>query len=211
VVGGKIYLNLTRPLAAIRLTRTRKYSKLTVLVKSLYRRRNTISTDDLRINEEIRAPEVRLVDENGAALGIVSIAEALKIADERGLDLIEVSPQSVPPVCRMLLWDHFRYEQDRQERKNRQHAKPLETKEIRLGVSISGGDLETKIRQAKGFLAEGHRVRISVRFKGRADAHPELGQTLIDRFVCALDDEATLDRPATLENKTLAVVVSPKK
>jgi translation initiation factor IF-3 len=182
-----------------------------MLVKSLYRRRNTISTDDLRINEEIRAPEVRLVDENGVALGVISTAEAQRIADERNLDLIEVAPNSVPPVCRLMQWDHFRYEQAKQERKNRAHAKPLETKEIRLGVSISGGDLETKIRQAKSFLGEGHRVRISVRFKGRADAHPELGQALIDRFVCALDDLATLDRPAILENKILAVVVSPKK
>jgi len=141
-------------------------------------RRGT-NTDRTRVNEAIRAREVRLVGADGKALGVMKTTEALAAARASGLDLVEVAPQAEPPVCRILAYSKWRYQQDKQERAKRQHGQ--ETKLIKFGVRIGEGDLETKCRKIRELLAEGAKVRIVVTMKGREVAHPELADEVLRR------------------------------
>ena len=134
------------------------------------------------MNEEIRDKEIRVVGSDGTQLGIMSPREAMKIALEQNLDLVKIAPQATPPVCRIMDYGKYRYEQAKREKEARKNQKTVEVKEIRMSLNIDVHDFDTKANQAKKFLAGGDKVKASVRFRGREMAHPEMGRTLLERF-----------------------------
>lgn len=173
-------------------------------------RRNPISTRPVRVNERIRIREVRLIDENGTQLGVLLTRDALEIARERGLDLVEVQPNAMPPVCRLMDYGRFRYEESRRERESRRKAKGAELKEVRIAPKIDEHDLQTKARQAQKFLEAGDKVKISVLFRGREMLHQDIGRNLLLKLVNQLSSIATLDQDPRLEGRSMSVLLSPR-
>ena len=162
------------------------------------------------LNEEINDKEVRLIGAEGEQLGIMSSAEALKIADEQGLDLVKISPQAVPPVCKLMNYGKFRFEQSKREKEAKKNQHVVEIKEIRMSPGIDVGDFNTKLKNAQKFVADGNRVKVSVRFRGREMAHTEIGKDLLDRFAEQCAEVANLDKPAKLEGRMMSIFLSPK-
>ncbi len=161
------------------------------------------------MNEQIRIPRVLLIDETGQNLGIKDTREALMIARSKGLDLIEVAPQARPPVCRIMDYGRFKYEQQRRDREARKHQKAL--KEIRLTPEISEHDIAYRLKTAEEFLSEGHRVRVFMNVWGRWQAHPELTQGKLNEFARRLSHIATIDVPLTTQGRTMSLVLARKK
>jgi translation initiation factor IF-3 len=170
-------------------------------------RRNIVK--ELRINRWIRAKEVRLIGETGAQLGVFPIEKALQIANERGLDLVEVAPSSVPPVCRILDYGRYRYEQTKKERKARKGQRGGVLKEIRLRPRVKEHDLETKIKIARKLLEEGDKVKFFIIFRGREITHPEIGLKLLRKAADDLKDIAGLDGAPSAEGRFMSLVLSP--
>ena len=162
------------------------------------------------LNEDIRDKEIRLIGSEGEQLGIMSSAEALKIADEQGLDLVKISPQAVPPVCKLMNYGKFRFEQSKREKEARKNQHVVEIKEIRMSPGIDVGDFNTKLKNAQKFIADGNRVKVSVRFRGREMAHTEIGKELLDRFADQCTEVANLDKPAKMEGRMMSIVLTPK-
>ena len=162
------------------------------------------------LNEEIRDKEIRLIGSEGEQLGIMPPAEALKIADEQGLDLVKISPQAVPPVCKLMNYGKFRFEQSKREKEARKNQHVVEIKEIRMSPGIDIGDFNTKLKNAQKFIADGNRVKVSVRFRGREMAHTDIGRDLLDRFAAQCAETANLDKPAKLEGRMMSIFLSPK-
>jgi translation initiation factor IF-3 len=165
--------------------------------------------DRFRINNRIRAPQVRLIDENGGQLGIVGLREALTIAEERGLDLMEVAPNAVPPVCRIVDYGKFRYEQSKKDREARKHQKQAELKEVRLKPKTDEHDLEVKAKQARRFLLDGHKVKFTVRFRGREIFHPDIGREMLLQMAEDLRDTATVEQQPLMEGRALSIMLAP--
>lgn len=163
---------------------------------------------ETRINERVRAREVRLIDEDGKPIGVMSSAQALALAHERDLDLVEVSPMSVPPVCKLMDWGRFKYEQAKKENEARKHQKTIELKEIRIRPRTDDHDLGVKVRKIEEFLAEGDKVKVSVIFRGRENAHPELGRIVLDKVISELKSVATLERPPIMEGRMITMIMS---
>jgi translation initiation factor IF-3 len=176
----------------------------------LHLRRADISKP-VRVNERIRIREVRLIDEDGQQLGIVPTFQALQIARERGLDLVEVAPNAMPPVCRIMDWGKERYEQSRKERESRRNSKAITIKEIRLKPKTDDHDLDTKTRRAKEFLQEGDKVKLTVLFRGRENLHPEVGRALLDRMLDQLGPLAVIESAPRLEGRNMSAMLAPKK
>jgi translation initiation factor IF-3 len=173
-------------------------------------RRQAISRPvQTRVNERIRIREVRLIDDEGQQIGIIPTREALEMARERGLDLVEVAPNAVPPVCRLMDYGRFRYEQSRKERESRKSQHVTRVKEVRVEPQISSHDLETKGRQAAKFLDEGDKVKLSILFRGRRITHPELGRDLLDQLQEQLKDHGTVEQTARMEGRTLTMHMAP--
>ncbi|MFN8557531.1 MAG: translation initiation factor IF-3 [Dehalococcoidia bacterium] len=164
---------------------------------------------DIRINDRIRTREVRLIDEDNAMLGIVPTYQALSLARERGLDLVEVAPTAVPPVCRILDYGKFKYEQSKKERESRKHQKNVMLREIRMKPKIDDHDIDFKIRTAEKLLKEGDKVKLSVMFRGREMAHPQLGRALLDRFFERLKDNSSVEKPASMEGRHMTMILAP--
>ena len=162
------------------------------------------------LNEEISDKEIRLIGSDGEQLGIMAPADALKIADEQGLDLVKISPQAQPPVCKLMNYGKFRFEQGKREKEARKNQHVVEIKEIRMSPSIDIGDFNTKLKNAQKFIADGNRVKVSVRFRGREMAHTDLGKALLDRFAEQCAEVATLDKAAKLEGRNMSMFLSPK-
>ena len=162
------------------------------------------------LNEEINDKEIRLIGSEGEQLGIMSSAEALKIADEQGLDLVKISPQAVPPVCKLMNYGKFRFEQSKKEKEARKNQHVVEIKEIRMSPGIDVGDFNTKIKNAQKFIADGNRVKVSVRFRGREMAHTDIGKELLERFADECAETANLDKGAKLEGRMMSIFLSPK-
>ena len=165
----------------------------------------------IRINERIRAREVRVIDDKGEQLGILPPFEALKIARERGLDLVEVSPTAVPPVCRIQDYGKFLYEKDKSERAARKKQKIIVVKEVKFSVTVDEHDYQTKKNQAVRFLTEGDKVKASLRFKGRQMAHRELGYAIINRLIQDIGDAGTVEFMPRMEGTTLHAILAPGK
>ena len=162
------------------------------------------------LNEEIRDKEIRLIGAAGEQLGIMSSQEALKIADEQGLDLVKISPQAVPPVCKLMNYGKFRFEQSKKEKEARKNQHVVEIKEIRMSPGIDVGDFNTKLKNAQKFIADGNRVKVSVRFRGREMAHTDIGRDLLKKFAELCSEVATLDKAAKLEGRNMSMFLSPK-
>ncbi len=169
-----------------------------------------ISNKELQINEEIRDKEIRVIDVDGNQLGILSAKEAQKIAFDKNLDLVKIAPQATPPVCRIMDYGKFCFEQTKREKEARKNQKVVDIKEIRMFSTIDTHDFETKVNQAAKFLKSGDKLKVSVRFRRRAIAHPELGMELMDRFKEACSEFGVVEKPAKMEGRSLVMFVSPK-
>jgi len=164
-----------------------------------------------RYNERIRAREVRLVDADGSQVGIVSIEDALRRAQSRELDLVEVAPQATPPVCRIMDYGKFRYEESQRIKESRRKTVQITMKEVKFRPKIGKGDFDTKVRHMIEFLEEGHKVKVTLQFRGREVAHPELGSKILDAVLQQLDGLAKVDTHARLEGRNMTMVLSPDK
>ena len=171
---------------------------------------NYISRDGFRVNEEIRVREIRLVGESGEQLGIMPPREALQIALERGLDLVEVAPAAKPPVCKIMDIGQYKYEQSKREREARKKQHVISVKEVKLRPNIENNDFQTKVKNAVRFLNEGDKVKVTIMFRGREMSHPELGRELLDRVVDVVKDLGSVERGAKLEGRNMSVIISPK-
>lgn len=167
-------------------------------------------TKGLRINGQIRVREVRLIDEEGGQKGIVPTIEAVKMAHEVGLDLVEVAPQAHPPVCKILDFGKYRFEMEKKLRDSKKKQKPLKLKEIRMQPKIDDHDLDFKSKHIKEFLGEGNKVKVTVRFRGRELAHTELGLDVLKEILQRLDGEYVVDKQPAMEGRTMSMMLSPK-
>lgn len=165
---------------------------------------------DLRINEAIRMREVRLIDAEGNQKGILPTIEALRMAREAGLDLVEIAPQAQPPVCKLLDYGKYKFDLEKKTRESRKHQKQVRIKEIRMQPKIDGHDLEFKTRHVREFLDEGNKVKVTVRFRGRELAHTELGKVVLDRILEKLEGNFLLERAAQMEGRTMSLLLNPK-
>ena len=170
----------------------------------------TISKQVHELNENIGDKEIRLIGSAGEQLGIMAPAEALRIAEEQNLDLVKISPQATPPVCKLMNYGKFRFEQSKREKEARKNQHVVEIKEIRMSPGIDVGDFNTKLRNAQKFIADGNRVKVSVRFRGREMAHTDIGRDLLTRFAAQCAEIANLDRPPKLEGRMMSIFLSPK-
>ena len=170
----------------------------------------TIAKLEYQLNDEIQDKEIRLIGADGAQLGIFSAEEANAMADEQGLDLVKISPNAVPPVCKIMDYSKFCYEQKKREKDNRKNQKVVEIKEIRMSPSIDTNDLNTKIKAAQKFLADGNRVKVSVRFRGREMAHTDIGEKLLMDFAEACSEIAAMEKNPKLEGRFMAMFLTPK-
>ncbi len=170
----------------------------------------TIGKLDHQLNEEIRDKEVRLIGSDGAQLGIMSAAQANALAEEQGLDLVKISPNAVPPVCKIMDYSKFCFDQKKREKEARKNQRVVEIKEIRMSPSIDTNDFNTKVKAAQKFLSDGNRVKVSVRFRGREMAHTHLGEKLLIDFAAACDEIATMEKNPKLEGRFMAMFLTPK-
>lgn len=164
-----------------------------------------------RVNERIRIREVRLIDEEGTQVGVIPTFDALQMARDRGLDLVEVAPNAMPPVCRLMDYGKFRYEQSRKERESRKNQHVIELKEVRIRPKIDDHDLATKGRQAGKFLDGGDKVKLTVLFRGREMAHPDIGRGLLDQLSEQLRPHGTVEAPPRMEGRTMTMFMNPLK
>jgi translation initiation factor IF-3 len=165
----------------------------------------------IRVNERIRAREIRVIDENGVQLGILPPFEALRIARERSLDLVEVSPNAVPPVCRIQDYGRYLYEKEKSERAARKKQKVITVKEVKFSVTVDEHDYQTKKNQAVRFLNEGDKVKASLRFRGRQMAHRELGYNIINRLIQDIGDAGVVEFMPRMEGTILHAILAPSK
>ncbi len=163
-----------------------------------------------RINEMIRVREVRLIDDEGKQLGIIATQEALRMAKDKDLDLVEVSPNANPPVCKILDYGKYRFEQEKKLRDSKKNQKVLKLKEIRMQPKIGSGDLDTKAKHIQEFLDEGDKVKVTIRFRGRELAHTELGYDVLNEVLKRLTSAYNIDKPAAMDGRNMSMTISSK-
>lgn len=173
------------------------------------KRRAEINTS-IRINESIRASQLRVISASGEQLGIMSRQEALKAAEEAGVDLVEISPNADPPVVKVVDWGKYQYQKMKEQQKNRKSSKASELKQMRLGLKIGANDLEIKLRKIREFLTAGHKVKILIFFRGREMAHKELGYEMMDRIIGLLEDEAIVEQKPQMAGRNLSIAIRSK-
>lgn len=182
----------------------------------VYIKQNNISLEgisikqELRINDEISVKEVKLIDESGAQLGVMSLDEALKIAEEKELDLVEVAPGTEPTVCKIMNYGKYKYEQARKEKEARKKQKVVDVKEIRLSSTIDTHDFEFKAKNARKFLEDGDKVKATIKFKGREVNNTSFGANVLNKFAETLSDVGTVDKAPKLEGKSMILLINPK-
>ena len=162
------------------------------------------------INEEIRDREVRLIDENGEQMGIVTNQAAQALAEERGLDLVKIAPQATPPVCKLMDYGKYRFELTKREKEQRKNQKIVELKEVRLSATIDLRDMEVKAKGCIKFLQNGDKVKVSIRFRGRQATHGEIGLEVMKTFFDLVKEAGVIDRPAKQEGRNMHMILSPK-
>ncbi len=165
---------------------------------------------DLMINEEIRDREVRVIDENGEQLGVMPTHRAIELAEERGLDLAKIQPTAKPPVCKLLDYDKYRYEQSRRERENRKNQRVVETKEVQLSATIEENDVLTKAKMATKFLQGGDKVKVSIRFRGRQITHSEIGLKVMQDFAERCKEVSVVERRPLMDGRHMIMILAPK-
>jgi translation initiation factor IF-3 len=166
--------------------------------------------DGPRVNEEIRVPQVRLIDQYGEMIGVMSVREALMRAYDAGLDLLEISPNAVPPVVKILDYGKYKYEQQKKANEARKRQKVVEIKEIKVRPNIDDHDYDVKMRQAREFIGEGDKVKVTLRFRGREMAHQDLGLKVLDRIRTEMSEIAKVEQMPRLENRQMIMVLAPK-
>ena len=169
-----------------------------------------ISKQELQINEQIRDKELRVIDSDGNQLGIMSLPQALEIAEQKNLDLVKIAPQANPPVCKIIDYGKFRFEQAKREKEARRNQRVVEIKEVRLSLNIDTHDFETKKNHALRFISDGNKVKASIRFRGREMGHPELGLEIMRKFSDAMSEVAVVEKPAKLEGRNMLMFLAPK-
>lgn len=167
--------------------------------------------NDLMINEQIRDREVRVIGEDGEQLGIMSANQARELAAQAGVDLVKIAPQAQPPVCRIVDYGKFRYEQSRKQKEAKKKQKVIEVKEIRMSPNIDTNDLNTKVSAARKFLEKGNRVKVTLRFRGREMAHMQSAKHILDEFAEALSEVATIEKEPKVEGRNMTMFLTEKK
>lgn len=163
----------------------------------------------MKVNREIRAPKVRVISHTGEQVGIISIQEAMAMAEEQGLDLVEIVPGSSPPVCKVMNFGKFRYDQSKREKESKKSQHQIKVKEVKLKPNIDVHDLETKTKHAREFLDHGDKVKITCTFRGREMMHPELGEKIVNKMCLDLEDVSVKESPPKMMGRTLLVVLAP--
>ena len=176
----------------------------------LMREEEPTIANDQQINEQIREPEVRVVAEDGAQLGVMSSQEAQKLADEADLDLVNISPKAKPPVCKIMDYGKYRFEQNKRQKEAKKNQKIITLKEMRLSATIDKHDMEVKAKNVKKFLEAGDKVKISIRFRGRQLSHTDQGRQVMALFLEMLGDVATVEKNAKMEGRSMFMILSPK-
>jgi len=166
--------------------------------------------NELQTNAQIRDNSVRVIADDGEQLGVMSSREALQIAEEKGLDLVKVSPQADPPVCKIMDYGKYRFEQSKKQKEAKKNQKIVELKEMRLSATIDKHDLEVKAKNVGKFLAAGDKVKVSIRFKGRQMTHTEKGLQVMDEFFAMVEDNAIVEKRAKLEGRSMFMILAPK-
>lgn len=169
-----------------------------------------IGIKEMQINEEITDKEVRLISNDGEQLGIVSAAQAQKLAAEKNLDLVKIAPQAKPPVCKIMDYGKYRFEQSKREKEAKKNQRVIEIKEIRLSPNIDVHDFDTKVGHARKFLSAGNKTKVSIRFRGREMTHTDLGLTIMAQFAEKCADIASVEKPAKLEGRHMLMFLAPK-
>ena len=169
----------------------------------------TISKE-LRVNDEIRAREIRLIGVDGEQLGVMHPKDALKIAQERDLDLVEIAPNGKPAVCRIMDYGKYKYEQSKRERENKKNQKVITIKEVKLRPNIEDHDFYVKLKSAQRFLSDGNKVKVTIMFRGREMTHPELGSNVLERVIKELGDKIICEKSPKLEGRNMTMVIAPK-
>jgi len=169
-----------------------------------------LASKDLRVNRQIRVREVRLIDDQGEQKGIVPTMEALDMAKEVGLDLVEVAPQANPPVCKILDYGKYKFDQEKKKKEAKKKQKQIKLKEIRMQPKIEEHDLDFKTKHIREFLDEGNKVKVTIRFRGRELAHTELGKDVLDNILDRLEGDYSLDRSPAMEGRFMFMILSPK-
>ncbi|MBR5329036.1 MAG: translation initiation factor IF-3 [Firmicutes bacterium] len=187
----------------------RMFSSAFLFVNSLWRC-ITIAFKDLRINEQIRVPQVRLIDADGTQLDIMATKDAQRISAERGLDLVEIAPQAKPPVCKIMDYGKYRFDQIKREKETKKNQKVVEIKEVKLRPNIEDHDFETKARNGEKFLKSGNKVKVTIMFRGREITHPELGKELCERMAERLADVSSVEKAAKVEGRNMTMILVPK-
>lgn len=182
-----------------------------VVVYPLFSFLGGVIISNLKINEQIREREIRLIGSHGEQLGIMSSNEAMKIADEEELDLVMVAPNAKPPVCKIIDYGKYRYELARKEKEAKKKQKTIEIKEIRMSPNIEANDMNTKMNAARKFLAKGNKVKVTLRFRGREMAHIKETRHVLDDFAEALSDVAVIEKPSKQEGRAISMVLTEKK
>ena len=172
--------------------------------------RRCIGINDLMINEEIRDREVRVVDQNGEQLGVMPIKQALEMAEEMQLDLVKIAPQARPPVCKIMDYGKYRFEQSKKEREFRKNQKVITVKEVRLSATIEDHDIDVKLKNAIKFLKEGNKVKATIRFRGRQITHSEIGRQVMTDFAERIKEYGTIDKAPMIEGRNMSMFISPK-
>lgn len=170
----------------------------------------TISNKELQINEEIREKELRVIGSDGSQLGIMPTSKALDLALEQNLDLVKIAPQGTPPVCKIMDYGKYKFEQAKREKEARKNQRIVDIKEIRLSLNIDTHDFNTKLGHALRFLKDGDKVKVSIRFRGREMGHPEQGYETMRRFAKACEETANVEKPAKLEGRNMLMFLAPK-
>lgn len=169
-----------------------------------------IFINDLMINEEIRDREVRVVNQQGEQLGIMPTAQALKLAEEQQLDLVNIAPTARPPVCKLMDYGKYRFEMSKKEREIKKNQKIMETKEVRLSATIEDHDIDVRYRQAVKFLQDGNKLKVTIRFRGRQIAHSEIGNQVMQEFAERIKDYGTVERRPVVEGRNMTMMVAPR-
>ncbi len=172
--------------------------------------RRCFGINDLMINEEIRDREVRVVDQNGEQLGVMSSRDALALAEERQLDLVKIAPQARPPVCKLMDYGKYRFEQSKKEREFRKNQKVITVKEVRLSATIEDHDVDVKFKNAVKFLKEGNKVKVTIRFRGRQITHSEIGRQVMTEFADRIKEYGTVDKAPQIEGRNMSMFISPR-
>ncbi len=169
-----------------------------------------IGKQELQINEEIRDKELRVIGPDGDQLGIMPLSQALEKAESMNLDLVKIAPQAKPPVCKVMDYGKYRFEQAKREKEAKKNQHVVDVKEIRLSLNIDTHDFNTKLSHAERFIRDGNKIKVSIRFRGREMGHPELGLEVMKKFAEACAEFANIEKPAKLEGRSMLMFLSPK-